>query len=168
MCGLWLLVRKGVRMVTRLSKLRALLVVGALAMIAVTAGFAAAKSVKVRATMTSGQVVVPRKPFGDVRDATGTFAGTLAQSRARWWLAWKITYRNLDHPIIVIADIHRGKPGKFGPVLVRLCGPCRSGAHGVKVVKASDVPVIKSGRAFITLITARNPNGEVRGQIVVR
>ena len=83
-------------------------------------------------------------------------------------MAWRITYSNLANPKVVIADIHYGKPGKFGPVLVRLCGPCRPGQHGVKRIRASGVRAILDGRAFITLITDRNPNGEIRGQIAVR
>jgi hypothetical protein len=85
-----------------------------------------------------------------------------------WKLSWRLTYSSLDHPTIVIADIHYGKPGKFGPILVRLCGPCKSGQRGTKKVKAIYVPMIKSGNTFITLITGKNPNGEVRGQIEVR
>jgi CHRD domain len=154
-------------MAPMLRKFGMLFVAVTLAFLAATAAFAGVSTMTLSASMNPRQVV-PDQPRGKVAHATGLFVGTLSQSGPRWKLAWRISYRKLDHPVIVIADIHRGKPGKFGPILARLCGPCRSGAHGVKVVKASDVPVIKSGRAFITLITARNPNGEVRGQIVVR
>jgi CHRD domain len=68
----------------------------------------------------------------------------------------------------VIADIHYGKPGHFGPVIMRLCGPCKSGQSGVKKVSAAWGPAIQRGNAFITLITGKNPNGEVRGQVRVR
>jgi CHRD domain len=137
-----------------------------LAFVAVaSAGTAGVTATKLSARMDSRQVVVPTRPRGDVEDATGRFVGSLARDGSQWWLAWRITYSNLDNPSVVIADIHRGKPGKFGPILVRLCGPCTSGAHGVKRLKATDVPAIKSGGAFITLITGQNPNGEVRGQI---
>ena len=68
----------------------------------------------------------------------------------------------------MIADIHYGKPGHFGPVIVRLCGPCKARQQqGVVKVKESWVPAIKGGSAFITLITGKNPNGEIRGQIKV-
>jgi hypothetical protein len=116
--------------------------------------------------MAAGQVV-PSKPKGNVASASGSFTGTLKQSGASSRLAWRITYRKLDHPTLVIADIHYGKPGNFGPVIVRLCGPCESGQHGVTKVKGSWVPAIRSGSAFVTLITGKNPNGEVRGQIKV-
>ena len=68
----------------------------------------------------------------------------------------------------MIADIHYGKSGKFGPMIVRLCGPCKSGQTGRTKVKGTWVPAIKAGNSFITLITGKNPNGEVRGQVKAR
>jgi hypothetical protein len=127
----------------------------------------AAEILKLSAKMNARQVV-PHKPKGNVARATGTFTGTLAAGGLRRKLSWRITYRKLDHPRIVIADIHYGKPGQFGPVIVRLCGPCKTGQRGVVKVKRTWVPAIKSGSAFITLITAKNPNGEIRGQITAR
>jgi hypothetical protein len=120
------------------------------------------------AQMDAGQVV-PSKPKGNVAHATGTLTGTLTGSGgAPWKLSWQVTYRRLDNPALVIADVHYGKPGKFGPIIVRLCGPCKSGQKGVAKVKAAWVPAIRSGSAFITLITGQNPNGEIRGQIKAR
>jgi hypothetical protein len=110
--------------------------------------------------------VVPSKPKGNVAHAVGDLAGTLTGTGAApWKLSWQVTYSRLDSPSIVIADIHYGKPGKFGPIIVRLCGPCKPGQKGVTKLKATWVPAIKSGSAFITLITGENPNGEIRGQI---
>jgi hypothetical protein len=110
--------------------------------------------------------VVPHKPKGNVARATGRFTGILTGSGSRSKLSWTITYSKLDDPRIVIADIHYGKPGHFGPVIVRLCGPCKARQQqGIVMVKSSWVPAIKSGSAFITLITGKNPNGEIRGQI---
>ena len=53
------------------------------------------------------------------------------------------------------------------PILVRLCKECHSGQSGVKKVTADAVRRMKTGDAFITLITGKNPNGEIRGQIKV-
>jgi hypothetical protein len=109
--------------------------------------------------------VVPQKPKGNVAQASGAFSGTLSGTGTTRKLSWQIKYSKLDHPTLVIADIHYGKPGKFGPVIVRLCGPCKPGQHGVVKLKETWVPAISSGDAFITLITGKNPNGEIRGQI---
>jgi hypothetical protein len=122
-------------------------------------------SARLTAQMDARQVV-PSKPRGNVAHATGTLTGTLTGSGGSpWKLSWHLTYRRLDNPALVIADIHYGKPGKFGPIIVRVCGPCKSGQKGVTRVKGTWVPAITSGSSFITLITGKNPNGEIRGQI---
>jgi hypothetical protein len=127
-----------------------------------------AETLKLSAKMDARQVV-PHKPKGNVARATGTFSGTLSGSGSRRTLSWKITYSKLDKPRIVVADIHYGKRGRFGPIIVRLCGPCKAGKQqGVVKVKGSWVPAIKAGNSFITLITGKNPNGEIRGQIKAR
>ena len=125
-----------------------------------------ATTLKLSSKMTAARVV-PKKPRGNVAHASGTFVGTLTSSGSRWKLSWRVTYSRLAHPTIVIADVHYGKPGHFGPFVVRLCGPCKSGQHGVRKVKASWIPAIKLGNTFMTLITGKNPNGEIRGQIKV-
>jgi CHRD domain len=156
-------------MTSRTKRFRLLLVVAVLGLVSTAAAFGTStETLKVSANMTARQVVKPRKPRGDVAHAFGTFVGTLKSSGSRWSLAWRITYRRLDQPKIVIADIHYGKPGQFGPVVVRLCGPCRSGQQGVVKVKARKIGGIKAGNTFITLITNKNPNGEIRGQIKTR
>jgi CHRD domain-containing protein len=146
-------------------RIRLLLIVATFALVTAAAVFAmSTETVKLSAMMNARQVV-PNKPKGDVARARGTLKATLSGSGARWKLSWKMTYRKLDHPRLVIADIHYGKPRKFGPVIVRLCGPCKSGQHGRKKVSSLWVDAIERGNSFITLITGKNPNGEIRGQI---
>jgi hypothetical protein len=155
-------------MIRRTKRIRLPLVVATFALVSTAAAFAmSTQTVKLSAKMDARQVV-PHKPKGEVAGAAGTVTGTLSSSGARWKLAWRITYSRLDHPSIVIADIHYGKPGQFGPIVVRLCAPCKTGQQGVVKVKASWLPAIKSGDTFMTLITGKNPNGEIRGQIKVR
>jgi hypothetical protein len=152
----------------RRRTLRAALSVATATTLAATAGAAfggTAETLKLSAKMDARQVV-PQKPKGNVARATGTFTGTLAGTGPRRTLSWKITYSKLDKPKIVVADIHYGKRGRFGPIIVRLCGPCKAGKQqGVVKVKSSWLPAIKAGNSFITLITGKNPNGEIRGQI---
>ena len=144
-----------------------LIVVSVVALIAAGAAVAGKMtSSRVSATMNARQVI-PQKPKGHVAQASGTLVGTLAGSGSHWKLAWRLAYGKLDDPRIVIADVHYGKPGHFGPVVFRLCGPCRSGQRGVKRVPFTWVPAIQRGNTFVTLITGKNPNGEVRGQIRV-
>lgn len=154
-------------MVSKSGRSNVLVGIAAVLAAAVVAGVAVATAAaeRVGAKMSSSQVVVPRKPIGHVKDARGIFAGSLTKTHGSWKLAWRITYAHLDKPVVVIADIHNGKPGHFGGVLVRLCAECISGQSGVKKVTADAAEKIRTGDAFITLITGKNPNGEIRGQI---
>jgi len=76
-----------------------------------------------------------------------------------------VSYSNLGSTALVIADIHTGKSGRFGPILIRLCGPCKPGQSGVKTLKSGALATLKSGNTWATLITDKYPNGVVRGQI---
>ena len=130
---------------------------------------AAAKTYKLIAPMNARQVVTPNnKPWqvpAAVSKAKGTFAGKLNSATGK--LTWRITYAGVGNPTLAIADIHSGPPGKFGPILVRVCSRCKSGQSGVVKVKASAQKAIAAGNSWVTLITEKYPNGVIRGQIKV-
>jgi hypothetical protein len=119
--------------------------------------------------MTTSQVVTPKnRPWkvpASVRHAHGSLTGTLRVSGTRRTLRWHITYVGVGSSPLQIADIHYGKPGHFGPLIARLCGPCKSGQSGTKKISAYGVRSIKAGSAWITIITGKYPNGVIRGQI---
>jgi hypothetical protein len=119
------------------------------------------------AALTPAQVVSPQGKSvptpTPLAHATGTFAATLNGDK----LTWKIEYGHLGKALLVIADIHSGKAGRFGPVLVRLCGPCANGQKGVKAMTGPDATALRTSSQFITFITNQYPNGAVRGQIKV-
>jgi CHRD domain len=95
--------------------------------------------------------------------ATGSFTGDL-KGRT---LTWRLTFSKLSGPATA-AHIHAGKAGVSGPVLIPLCGPCKSGQHGTMKVSAMDVrDLSKSGATYVNVHTTKNPNGEIRGQISV-
>ena len=81
-------------------------------------------------------------------------------------LSWHLTYSGLGTPSVVIADVHYGKVGQFGALLVRLCAPCRT-VHpsGTVTVSASEGATILSGASWVTLLTSSYPDGAIRGQI---
>jgi hypothetical protein len=120
--------------------------------------------------MTPAPVVGPSgKPWrvpSRAAHATGSFSGTLSPNGRR--LSWKIAFARFDSPRLVIADVHVGGKGQFGPVLVRLCGPCTSGERGVTRLKPGLAHSLAHGHNFVTLITDRYQNGMVRGQLLVR
>jgi CHRD domain len=127
-----------------------------------------AKTFQLRATLDARQVVTPSdKPWtppANVASASGTFSGSLDGTTRR--LSWRLAYNGMGKPALPIADIHLGRRGHFGAVLVRLCGPCTpSGDSGVVKVTSNQAAQLVSGNSWVTLITEKYPNGVIRGQI---
>jgi hypothetical protein len=118
---------------------------------------------KLTATLKASSEVP--KPKGVRPGATGTFTGTtveLANDKAS--LTWRLTFSKLTGRAAA-AHIHIGKPGKAGNVMVALCGPCRSGKRGSATITHAQLNTIKAGRGYVNIHTAKNPAGEIRGQI---
>jgi hypothetical protein len=92
--------------------------------------------------------------------AAGLFTATLTGSS----LSWRLTFSRLTGKALA-AHVHLGRRGVAGPVAVPLCGPCVSGGHGTKKVTARVRSALLSGRAYVNVHTARNPGGEIRGQV---
>jgi CHRD domain-containing protein len=144
-------------------KLRKLLIglagVAALALVLAAVAFAqAASSTHLKATLTPGQEV-PKQAI-KAPGGSGTFTATLNGKK----LSWKLVFRKLSGPAVA-AHIHLGRPGKAGGVVVSLCGPCKSGVSGNATLTAALVKAILRGGAYVNVHTAKNPNGEIRGQI---
>jgi CHRD domain len=106
---------------------------------------------------------VPR-PKGRVARATGTFAANVTKTGASGKITWWLSFSRLTGRAVA-AHIHAGPRGKAGPVLLALCGPCRSGARGSATARVALLSALERGRAYVDVHTARNPGGEIRGQI---
>ena len=104
------------------------------------------------------------KPKGKLARAKGTFTATVSRSGATGVITWRLTFSKLSGRAIA-AHIHSGARGKAGPVIVPLCAPCRSGAHGRATVDGSVLDALGSGRTYVNVHTKKNPAGEIRGQI---
>jgi hypothetical protein len=102
-------------------------------------------------------------PTADTADATGNFRATLNATTRK--LTWDLTFVGLGTPTLPIADIHLGRLGHFGAVIVRLCAPCQRNDRGVATVNHDDIPAVLSGASWVTVITERHPIGVIRGQI---
>jgi hypothetical protein len=76
------------------------------------------------------------------------FTATLSGSK----LSWKLTFKNLTGKATA-AHIHMAKRGKAGPVVVPLCGPCKSGATGKAVISTAVVNAMKKGDAYVNVHT---------------
>jgi CHRD domain len=115
-----------------------------------------------RAALTARQEV-PR-PKGRVGRARGAFTGTIAKTGTTGSLRWRLTFSRLTGRAVA-AHIHTGARGRSGPVVVPLCGPCRTGVRRTVTLQASVLTALEAGRAYVNIHTRRNPAGEIRGQI---
>jgi hypothetical protein len=79
-------------------------------------------------------------------------------------LAWKLTFSGLTGPATA-AHIHLGAMGKAGNVAIPLCAPCKSGVHGKATLSASLKRALAHHKLYVNVHTAKNPNGEIRGQL---
>ena len=104
------------------------------------------------------------KPAGVPATAGGALSITLKDSGGKYSVTWRLTFHNLSGKAVA-AHIHRGKPGKAGPVLVPLCGPCGSPRSGKATLTKAATAALKSGSAYVNVHTAKNGPGEIRGQL---
>ena len=133
----------------------------------VAAGIAAAiapakhamSPMKFTATLTVAQEVP--KPHGAPPNAGGTFTATLKGKT----MQWKLTFQGLSGAATQ-AHIHLGSKGRSGPVLIALCGAgCRSPVSGATIVSPAVVKTLETGATYVNVHTAKNPGGEIRGQL---
>jgi hypothetical protein len=126
-------------------------------------GAGQATKTTLNATLNVGQEVP--KPTGVRPGATGVFTATVAQqSDGGGTLTWKLSFRRLTGPATA-AHVNLGKVGKSGPVAIPLCGPCSSGVSGTGQVSAAVVRALLRNGAYANMHTAKNPSGEIRGQV---
>jgi CHRD domain len=125
-----------------------------------TAGFSLAgggSTVKLTARLDAAQETPA--PKSAVR-AAGLFTATLSGRS----LTWRLTFSHLSGKALA-AHIHLGRQHVAGPVAVPLCGPCVSGVHRAVTVSAKVGTALLAGTAYVNVHTAKNPAGEIRGQI---
>ena len=92
--------------------------------------------------------------------AHGLFKATLSGRT----LKWKLTFAKLTGPATA-AHIHMAAKGKSGNVVVPLCGPCKSPLHGTATLSAALLKSLKVHKLYVNVHTAKNPAGEIRGQL---
>jgi hypothetical protein len=140
------------------------------ALAAVTAGLLAAgiagaavggghAATAVRATLDA-RAQVPRPAAGAAR-AAGVLVATL-NGRA---LTWRLTLHGLTGPATGV-HLHLGRPGKAGPVALKLCA-CPWGGSGRATLTAATATALRSRGVYVDAHTAKNPRGEVRGQVAL-
>ena len=106
-------------------------------------------------------------PSGVRAGARGTFSGNFWPYRKNWETAhYSLTTRRLTGPALT-AHIHTGAPGRNGPVLLTLCdsGRCNLSGTTFHAYPAGFVKTMRILGAYVDVHTAKNPRGELRGQI---
>jgi CHRD domain. len=149
------------------KKLVSILVAGAAAALVfatLSAARPAAAHFRLSTTLNAGQEI----PKQVVRNGVGhgTFSGTLVGTK----LTWKLTWAKLSGAAGA-AHIHLGAVGKAGNVIVPLCTPCGAATgskSGTATISASLLKTIQKHGTYVNVHTAKNPNGEIRGQLVAK
>jgi CHRD domain len=140
-------------------KLVALIVAGTVAALAVaTLSLAAGRTTVWTAALSSGQEV-PKQVVKDTA-AHGQFKGTLSGNK----LTWTLTFTKLTGPATA-AHIHMGAMHTSGNVVVPLCGPCKSPVKGTATLTTALKSAFKKHLLYVNVHTAKNPGGEIRGQL---
>jgi CHRD domain-containing protein len=141
------------------KKLITLLGAGVLCTLALAAfSSAAPQKVVWTAALSSGQEIpkqVVKQPA-----AHGLFKGTLSGTT----LKWKLTFARLTGPAMQ-AHIHIGAKGRSGNVAVALCAPCQSGMTGTSTISSTLLKDFQKHMLYVNVHTAKNPAGEIRGQL---
>jgi hypothetical protein len=92
--------------------------------------------------------------------ANGHFKGTINGTT----LKWTLTFAKLTGPAKA-AYIHLAAKGAAGSVVVVLCGPCTDGVSGSATITSALMHASKRHLLYVSIHTAKNPRGEIRGQI---
>lgn len=142
-----------------MSKLTTLLVAGAACALVLAALSVAASRSTVWTAALSSRQEVPKQVVKDAA-AHGLFKGTLSGSK----LKWKLTFAKLTGPAMQ-AHIHMAAKGKSGAIVVALCAPCKNGQTGTATISAALLKAFKKHLLYVNVHTAKNPNGEIRGQL---
>jgi hypothetical protein len=119
------------------------------------------KVIAVGTTLTAAQEI-PKQVVANTK-ATGGFSGTINGSK----LTWKLTFSGLTGPATA-AHIHLGAMGKAGNVVVPLCTPCKSPMKGSSTLSKALLADLAKHKLYVNVHTAKNPNGEIRGQLAVK
>lgn len=144
-----------------MKKLVTLVLAGTLAALAVTALAGAARNaspIMIAAKLTAKQEV-PKQVVKNTK-ASGSFTGDITGTK----LTWTLKFSHLTGPATA-AHIHLGAMGVSGNVVVPLCTPCKSPMKGTATLTKALLKDLKTHKLYVNVHTAKNPNGEVRGQL---
>jgi hypothetical protein len=132
--------------------------IAALALVMTAVALAAPKSMGWSAKLDAMQEI-PKQAV-HAPNGKGTFHGTLKGNT----LTWTLSFSGLSGPATA-AHIHMGAMGKAGNVAVALCAPCKAMNHGSAKLTKAVLKQASKHLLYVNVHTAKNPAGEIRGQI---
>jgi hypothetical protein len=143
------------------KKLVSLVLTGVIVALAVTAFAGAAPRANpiMAAAKLTAKEEVPKQVVENTK-ASGSFTLDVTGTKGTFTLK----FSGLTGPATA-AHIHLGGMGKSGPVVVPLCGPCKSPVKGTAKFSAALLKDLKTHKLYVNVHTAKNPNGEIRGQL---
>ena len=113
------------------------------------------KTYSYRATLTpKSEVPAPNAPA----KAAGVFSATVKDNGRSATVRWTLTFARLSGKAVA-AHIHLGKAGVAGPVVLPLCGPCKTGANGRGTLTHDQAEMLEEGRGYANVHTAKNQAG---------
>lgn len=115
---------------------------------------------QVKATLTNDQVVP--KPGTTNQGETGTFTATWDGQILRYSLVWKGLSGQATS-----AQIHVGIRRHAGPIAQPLCVPCLAPETGVVPLTPAQAAHLKAGHLYVSIQSLADPDGELRGQLVL-
>jgi hypothetical protein len=144
-----------------MRKLSVVVPAGVVVALAVTAFAGAAPRAKVimAAAKLTAKEEVPAQVVKNAK-ASGSFTADITGTK----ITWTLKFSRLTG-LATAAHIHLGGMGKSGPVVVPLCGPCKSPVKGSGKLTAALLKDLKTHKLYVNVHTAKNPNGEIRGQL---
>lgn len=111
-------------------------------------------------TTLTASAEVPKQAVKNTK-GHGTFTGTLVGNK----LSWTLTFTGLTGAATA-AHIHMAAAGKAGNVVVVLCASaCKSGKKGTATISKALQTAFAKHLLYVNVHTAKNPNGEIRGQL---
>jgi hypothetical protein len=148
----------------RLTRVLAALAISALVLAGLASASPRGKATKIVVKLEPS-LVVPR-PTDVLPGARGTFTGWFESQGDRVRFRYRVSFSELTGPATAI-HIHLGKRGTSGRVLIPLChgGRCSGVQETFANLSKTLVDSMQTG-AYIDVHTAKNPRGELRGQIV--
>lgn len=97
-------------------------------------------------------------------DSPGKGTADVTYDSASKILTWKVTYSGLTGPATMAHFHGPAEPGKNAPVVIPF-KDASSGASGSATLTDAQAADLTAGKLYINVHTAKNPGGEIRGQV---